>query len=116
MQNQAYIRNIEHGKVLQLAKEISAPAGQMVNKTLARNDAVSVKLFAFSKGTEIGTHTSTGDAMVTVLEGNGKLAMDGKEYHLSVGEVLVIPANKPHSVHAEEAFKMLLIIVFPNEK
>lgn len=111
----SYIKNIEPEKVLCLTNEISAPAGQVVSKTLAQNDAVNITLFAFSKGEEIGTHGSTGDAMATVLEGSGKFVVDGSEYRLSSGETLVMPANKPHSVHAEEAFQMLLTVVFPRE-
>ena len=111
----SYIKNIEPEKVLCLTNEISALPGQVVSKTLAQNDAVSITLFAFSKGEEIGTHASTGDAMVTVLEGSGKFVVDGSEYRLSAGETLVMPANKPHSVDAEEAFHMLLTVVFPRE-
>jgi quercetin dioxygenase-like cupin family protein len=108
----AYIKNIEHEKVLRFADEISASTGQVVSKTLAQNDSVSVTLFAFAKGEEIGTHVSTGDAMATVLEGRGRIVVDGKEYALSAGDTLVMPANKPHSVHAEEDFKMLLTVIF----
>ncbi len=43
--------------------------------------------------------------MVTVIEGKGRFVVDGREYCLSAGETLVMPARKPHSVHAEDAFK-----------
>lgn len=101
-----YVKNIEHEKVLK----------QVVSKTLAQNDFVSVTLFAFAKGEEIGTHDSIGDAMVTVMEGTGKFVVDGKEYILNQGETLVMPAKKPHSVHAVEAFKMMLVVIFPLEQ
>ena len=67
----AYIKNISHEEVLHLTDQISADKGQIVSKTLAQNDYVSVTLFAFSKDEEIATHDSTGDAMVLVLEGTG---------------------------------------------
>ena len=60
----AYIKNISHEEVLHLADQVSADKGQIVSKTLAQNDHVSVTLFAFSKDEEIATHDSTGDAMV----------------------------------------------------
>ncbi|OUP75584.1 cupin [Anaeromassilibacillus sp. An172] len=112
----SYIKNINHEEVLSLAKEISAQPGQIVSKTLAQNNFVSLTLFAFSKGEEISTHESKGDAMVTVLEGQGKFTVDGKEYFVSSGETLVMPAQKPHAVFAQEAFKMLLTVIFPVEK
>ena len=103
----AFIKNIEHEEIVRLADEISANTGQVVSKTLAQNSCVSITLFAF------GTHDSAGDAMVTVIEGKGRFVVDGREYCLSAGETLVMPARKPHSVHAEDAFKMLLTVVFP---
>ena len=60
-----YIKNITHEKVQSLAGLVNAEDGQIVSKTLAQNEAVSVTLFAFAKGEEISTHDSTGDAMVT---------------------------------------------------
>lgn len=112
----SYIKNINHEEVLSLAKEVSAQPGQIVSKTLAQNNFVSLTLFAFSKGEEISTHKSKGDAMVTVLEGQGKFTVDGKEYFVSAGETLIMPAEKPHAVYAQESFKMLLTVIFPVEK
>lgn len=111
-----YVKNIEHEKVVTLAAQVNAEDGQVVSKTLAQNDFVSVTLFAFAKGEEIGTHDSIGDAMVTVIEGTGKFVVDGKEYIVNQGETLVMPAKKPHSVHAVEAFKMMLVVIFPLEQ
>ena len=70
-------------------------------------------LFAFSKGEEISTHASGGDAMVLVLEGRGRFTIDGREHFCSAGESIVMPAGKPHAVYAAEDFKMLLTVVFP---
>ena len=72
-----YIKNIEHEKVVDLAGEVQYMPGQVVSKTLAQNEAVSVTLFAFEKGEEIGTHDSKGDAMVTVLDGVGEFTVGG---------------------------------------
>ena len=109
----AFIKNIDHEKVLNLASQITAAPGQIVSKTLAQNKAVSLTLFAFSKGEEISTHDSTGDAMVHVIEGVGQFTVDGVEHICKAGDVLVMPAKKPHAVFAKEDFKMLLTVIFP---
>ena len=101
-----YIKNVPHEAIFSLADQVRVQPGQVVSKTLAQNDAVSVTLFAFAAGEEIGTHDSTGDAMVTVL--------DGVPYLLKPGEALVMPAKKPHSVYAPENFKWLLTVIFPH--
>lgn len=108
-----YIKNIEHEKVLPLAGEIFVQRGQIVSKTLAQNEAVSITLFAFAQGEEISTHDSTGDAMVHVLEGTGRFTVDGKEHICKAGDVLIMPAKIPHAVYAVEDFKWILTVVFP---
>lgn len=109
----AFIKNIDHETVLNLADQIHAEPGQIVSKTLAQNKAVSLTLFAFSKGEEISTHDSTGDAMVYVIDGTGQFTVDNVEHICKAGDVLVMPAKKPHAVFAKEDFKMLLTVVFP---
>lgn len=108
-----YIKNCRHKDVLSLSEEIDVIQGQVASKTLAQNKAVSITLFAFAKGEEIGEHESNGDAMVTVLEGTGKFTVGSEEYTVHNGETLIMPAKIPHSVYAVEAFKMLLTVVFP---
>ena len=51
--------------------------------------------------------------MVNVLSGKGKFTIDDKSYLVEAGESIVMPAEKPHAVYAEEDFKMLLIVVLP---
>lgn len=109
-----FIKNIEHEKVQKLTDLVSAEKGQVVSKTLAQNKAVSITVFAFSKGEEIATHDSTGDAMVSVLEGVGEFTVGGVKHTVRAGESLVMPAAVPHSVYAPENFKWLLTVVFPD--
>ena len=106
------IKNIEKAQVLTLKNEVSYQPGQVVSKTLAQNNALSVTLFAFDKGEEISTHESGGDALVLCLDGVGKIVIDGKEYILHKDESIVMPAGHPHSVSAVEPFKMMLTVVF----
>lgn len=112
----SYLKNIAFEQALKLSEEVNAADGQVVSKTLVQNDAVSVTLFAFSKGEEISTHSSGGDAMVLVLDGKGRFTIDGREHFCSAGEAIVMPAGKPHAVFAAEDFKMLLTVVFEESR
>lgn len=109
-----YMKNIPGEEVLELAALVEAGPGQVVSRTLAQNPFVSITLFAFDKGEEISAHQSEGDAMVTVLEGTGKFTVDGVEHIAGKGQALVMPSGKPHAVYGQEAFKMLLVVVFPH--
>lgn len=106
------MKNIDKAEVLVLKDQVSYQQGQVVSKTLAQNDAVSVTLFAFDKDEEISTHESGGDAFVTCLDGIGRITIDGEEYQLREGESIVMPAKHPHAVYGQEQFKMLLVVIF----
>ena len=105
-------KNINKAEILSLKEQVEYQTGQVVSKTLAQSSALSVTLFAFDKGEEISTHESGGDAMVTCLDGTGKITIDGIEYFLHEGDTIVMPAKHPHSVFGEDKFKMLLTVVF----
>ena len=105
-------RNFEKAEVVTLKEQIDYQKGQVVSKTMAQNEHLSVTLFAFDKDEEISTHESGGDAFVTCLDGVGKITIDGEEYILHEGESIVMPAKHPHAVYGQEQFKMLLVVVF----
>ena len=107
-----YIKNVPHEAIFSLADQVLVQPGQVVSKTLAQNNAVSLTLFSFEKGEEISTHVSSGDAMVQVLEGTGRFTVDGVPHILHEGESIVMPAGFPHAVFGEERFKMLLTVIF----
>ena len=49
-----YLKNIPHETALSLPAQLDVQPGQVISKTLAQNEAVSITLFSFSKGEEIG--------------------------------------------------------------
>lgn len=106
------LKNISKKEVLNLKEEVAYQDGQIVSKTLAQNDAVSITLFSFAKGEEISTHASGGDAFVTCLDGVGEVTIDGEKFQLAEGQSIVMPAGHPHAVYGKEQFKMLLVVVF----
>ena len=105
------MKNINKAEVMVLKEQVAYQDGQVVSKTLAQNEHVSVTLFSFDKGEEISTHESGGDAFVTYLDGVGKVTIDGVEYILNEGESIVMPAKHPHAVFGQEKFKMLLVVI-----
>ena len=106
------IKNLDKSTVLHLKEQIAYQPGQVVSRTLAQNEALSVTLFSFDKGEEISTHESGGDAFVTCLDGVGHITIDGVNYELREGDSIVMPARHPHAVFGQEQFKMLLVVVF----
>ena len=106
------MKNYDIATVLTMKEQVAYQPGQVVSKTLAQNDAVSVTLFAFDKGEEISTHESGGDALVLCLDGEGRITVDGVEHILHEGESILMPARHPHAVFGQERFKMQLTVSF----
>lgn len=107
------LKNIDFEKVLALDALVSYQPGQVVSRTLSQNEDVSLTLFAFDENEEISSHTSGGDALVTVLEGRATITISDKKYSLGNGQSIVMPTGLPHAVTADGRFKMLLTVVFP---
>ena len=109
---QEIMKNIFKKEVLKLKDQLNYQDGQVVSKILIQNNKVSITIFSFEKGEEISTHKSDGDAMVTVLDGVGKITIDDTVYTLKEGETIIMPAGHPHAVEGLERFKMLLVVTF----
>ena len=99
------------GKTLELASSVDYAEGSIVSKTLLDKKAGTLTLFAFDAGQGLSEHTSPYDATVYVLDGTAKLMIGGEEINAKTGEMVIMPANIPHDVQAEERFKMLLIMI-----
>jgi quercetin dioxygenase-like cupin family protein len=105
------IKNIPVAEVVELSKLTDYQPGQVVSRTLAQNQSMSITLFAFAAGEGLSRHTASGDALVYVLDGEALITIDEKETAVGAGQSIVMPANVPHAVDAPENFKMMLIVV-----
>jgi small redox-active disulfide protein 2 len=106
-----FIKNITLSDVHNLAELVEYEEGRVVSRTFAQNSSLSLTLFAFDKGEGVSTHTAPGDAMLQVLDGEAAVNINGQEMTVCAGQVVVMPANVPHSVTGVKRFKMLLTVV-----
>ncbi|MFZ5754074.1 MAG: cupin domain-containing protein [Bacillota bacterium] len=111
MTNTQIMKNIEFSKALRLEDLIDYQEGQIVSKTIAQLPGVSVTLFSLAKGEGISTHTTSGDAMVQVLDGEAEITIGGEVVTVKAGETVIMPADVPHGLEARERFKMLLTVI-----
>ena len=98
-------------QVMNLAGMVAYQEGSVVSRTLIDKKVGTVTLFAFAVGQGLSKHTAPFDAMVYLLDGEADVSISGKPYHLKNGDMLIMPANKPHALKATRAFKMLLVMV-----
>ena len=94
-----------------LALSIDYQAASVVSKTLVSKKIGTVTLFSFDQGQGLSEHTAPYDAMVYILDGKAQITIDGKKVAAQTGQMVIMPAHKPHALDARERFKMLLIMI-----
>ena len=99
------------GKAQNLDGLVQFSEDSIVSKTLLDKPAGSLTLFAFDKGQRLSEHTSPYDAVVQIVEGSAVLQIGDQTVESKARQMVIMPANVPHSVEAKERFKMLLIMI-----
>jgi len=99
------------GEKLELAGLAAYQDGAVVSRTLLDKPVGTITAFAFDEGEGLSEHMSPYDAFVQVLDGEAQINIAGTAHTVSAGEIIIMPANKPHSLRAVKRFKMLLVMI-----
>ena len=83
----------------------------VVSKTILTKPTGNITLFAFDKGEGLSEHTTPHQAMLQILDGKAEITIGGNQNNLETGQCIILPANIPHSVKANEKFKMMLTMI-----
>jgi len=94
-----------------LTTTVEIAPGAIVSRTLARSAGGNVTVFAFDQGQELAEHSAPFDAMVHLLEGALVVVIGGRDYELSSGAAIIMPADVPHAVRAPEKAKWMLVML-----
>ena len=98
-------------KVKNMADLVDYQAGSIVSRTVIDKPAGTLTLFAFDAGQGLSEHTAPFDALVFLLDGMAEVSISGKPLKLQPGEMVIMPANRPHALKAVRRFKMLLVMI-----
>ncbi len=98
-------------KAQNLGDLVDYKEGSIVSMTLIEKETGKVTLFAIDQEQGLSEHTTPFDAMVCVLDGKAKVTISGNPIILEKGNMIIMPANKPHALKAVERFKMMLIMI-----
>ena len=102
---------ISPAKAHVLSELVEYSDGAVVSRTLHKSQAGTITLFAFDGGQGLSEHSAPFDAYVQVLDGAAALTIGGDPVTASVGQVVRMPANIAHAVHAPSRFKMMLVMI-----
>ena len=104
-------RKVVKGKAVGLDALVGYQDGAVVSRTVIDKPVGTVTMFSFDEGEGLSEHTAPYDAMVLVVDGEAEITVAGKANAVRAGEMIILPAGKPHALRAASRFKMLLVMI-----
>lgn len=83
----------------------------VVSREIIKKEVGTVTIFAFDKGQGLSEHSAPFDAMVQIVDGVAEITISGNKNIVKKGELIIMPANEPHALFANEPFKMVLTMI-----
>jgi quercetin dioxygenase-like cupin family protein len=102
---------IETAKTFVPVESVAYAEGSVVSKTIVKKPGGNITLFAFDQGEGLTEHSSPHEALVQLLDGEAEITIGGTTYRLQKGQNIILPAEIPHSLKANERFKMMLTMI-----
>ncbi|MGD9495530.1 MAG: cupin domain-containing protein [Armatimonadota bacterium] len=99
------------GRVLEMAGLVDYQANAVVSRTILERETGTVTVFAFGAGQGLSEHTTPYDALVYLIEGIAQITIGGQANTVAAGQMIIMPADIPHALHAPQDCKMLLVMI-----
>lgn len=99
------------GKPIEIGDLAEYQTESVVSREIIKKSVGTVTIFAFDKGQGLSEHSAPFDAMVQIVDGVGEITISGKKNIVKKGELIIMPANEPHALFANEPFKMILTMI-----
>ena len=103
--------NMDKSKVFKLLDLSDYQDNSIVSQTMINTKCGTVTFFAFDEGQGLSEHSAPYDALVYLLDGEAKITIEENIHILKKGEMIIMPADKPHALQAIKKFKMILILI-----
>lgn len=98
-------------QTLRLINSTDYQKDSIVSRTIIDKKAGTVTFFAFDKGQGLSEHTAPFNTLVYLLDGEAEIVISGEVSRLKKDEIIILPANQPHSLRAVKKFKMILTMI-----
>ena len=99
-------------KALDIQKLVEYQDDTVVSREVIKKELGTVTFFAFDKGQGLSEHSAPFDAMVQIIDGEAEITISGVKHTVKAGEMIIMPANEPHALQAENSsYKMILIMI-----
>lgn len=85
--------------------------GSVVSRMIVYKKSGTITLFAFDEGEGLSEHTAPYDAIAQIIDGEAEISIEKTQFMLKKGQMIIMPAGKPHALHAGHRFKMMLTMI-----
>ncbi|MDD1678872.1 MAG: cupin domain-containing protein [Methanomicrobiales archaeon] len=99
------------GKVLRLPDLVQYQDGTVASRMIISQKSGNITLFSFDENEGLSEHTAPYDAVVTILDGECEVWVQGNTFRMKEGETIIFPAQAPHALSAITRFKMMLTMI-----
>lgn len=103
------------GKLLNLKDLVDYQDGTVASRMIVNTKAGSITLFSFDEDEGLSEHTAPYDAVVTILDGESEVWVQGVTHQMKEGDTIIFPAGVPHALSAVTRFKMSLTMIREKE-
>lgn len=103
------------GKILNLKDLVEYQDGTVASRMIVNTKAGSITLFSFDEDEGLSEHTAPFDAVVTILDGECEVWVQGVTHQMKEGDTIIFPAHVPHALSAITRFKMSLTMIREKE-
>lgn len=93
-----------------LQERIEYPVDGVLSQVLFKDNNCQHTLMCLATGTTISEYTSTRNAVINVIEGQGILTLEGEEIQLKPSMFVFLRANAPHALNAEQNLAFVLTL------
>jgi quercetin dioxygenase-like cupin family protein len=102
---------LDKASVMRIDSLVDYQEGSVVSRTIIDKKAGTVTAFAFDEGQGLSEHVAPYDAIVNITDGEAEITISGKSHQVKTGEIIILPAKKPHALKATKKFKMILTMI-----
>ncbi|RQD82482.1 MAG: cupin domain-containing protein [Methanocalculus sp. MSAO_Arc2] len=99
------------GKVIRLDELVEYQEGTVASRMVIKQKHGNITIFSFDENEGLSEHTAPYDALVTILDGECEIWLEGKTFEMKTGDTIIFPAHAPHALSAITKFKMMLIMI-----
>lgn len=103
--------SLNKSEIFSIDKLIDYQEKSVVSTEIVKKETGTITMFAFDEGEGLSEHSAPFDATVQVIDGTLELTIDGEKYLVNKGDMIIMPANVPHALHAQTKVKMILIMI-----